>query len=784
MSFSPAVARSDPQPPAGAVTPRPDPAEKERDGSVAELLDAKREVTAEGIGAEAAPAVRTAIAVVMTYFPRIDETYILREINELERQGQPVVVVPIVREYAPLVHEEAKPWVQRALFTPFLSREIIASNLRALFSTPRRYLGLLWTLVRGTFWRPSTLIRSLSVVPKAVHLARILPKRGIRHVHSHFATHASTLAYAIASMSDISFSFTVHGPDVFVHRLLLREKLHKAKFIRCVSTFNKAFLSGLYPHLTEGKLHVVRTGVNPDVYDEAARRPAPPRLRPKLLSVAALTPRNGFPFLIDACSRLMAQGIEVDCSIVGDGPLRAATEVWIAEHGLEGRVRILGNLPQHEVARLMGETDIFVLPSIIASDGQMDGIPVSLMEAMAAGKPVVAAALSGIPELVKHQVNGLLVDAAHPQRIADAVRRLVEEPALRIALGAAAKNTVREHFDARKTAQSLMRLLDRTEEVNKPLATTAERIQSLNWNRMNATAIGVRQVHDRQYSYLAEVTIRDGSSTKEVIVRQHCGATDEDARDRARTEFESLTTLREAMTDSDLADRTATAATCTVPRLLMFDEPNAAIVIERADGKSLAGIMQEAARGEAGRLAPALRKAGTWLRVLHHHTRSSEDSRHTVTGVVLLALRDVDLASAGDRALARHRDAIRERLQKLESVVNERSLDVVGHHGNFRPENIFIGSRRIEVVDFGDYREGLAMEDVAELLIHLELDSSTRRVPALRRAVLDGVSGGTTPDEDVLALFTMTRTLKMLARDGVADRERPKVRELLLRCLG
>lgn len=731
------------------------------------------------------PQVRTAIAVVMTYFPRLEETYILREINELERHGQPVVVVPIVRESPAIVHDEARPWLQRALFTPFLSRAIVASNFRSFFSQPGRYLRLLGTLIAGTIWRPSTLVRTLSVVPKAVYLAEVLEEKGVHHVHSHFATHASTLAYAIASVSNISFSFTVHGPDVFVHRLLLRKKLEKARFIRAVSTFNKAFLSGLYPRETEGKIEVLRTGVNPEIYEEASRRSSrTPHVRPQLLSISPLTARTGFGFLIDACARLIKDGVDLDCRIVGDGPLRRTAEQWIAQHGLTERVRILGKLPQHEVARLMGETDIFVLPSVIAHDGQMDGIPVSLMEAMAAGKPVVASSLSGIPELVRHDMNGLLVDAAHPQRIADAIRRLIDDPALRERLGNAAKTVVRERFDVRRTAQSLIRKFDRSGEINQPSRSTAERILNLNWARMNATALGVRRVHERGDSYLAEVTINDGVTTRDVIVRQHCDTSESDPRERARTEFEVLTTLRQSLRDRDFGDLTATAAACSVPKLVMFDEPNAAIVFERADGTSVAGIMNDGLTRANGRLGPALRKAGTWLRVMQERTATEGDGRHILTAVVLLALRDVDLVAAADRTLRRRRGAILERLQQLEAILSNRPLNVTGHHGHYAPENIFIGSRTIDVVDFGGYRDGLPLEDVAEMLIHLELRAGIRSEPysAMRRAFFDGYGTEAALDEESLQLFTLTRALQMLARDGVTEGNARTLRRIVARC--
>ncbi|HYC93503.1 MAG TPA: glycosyltransferase [Thermoanaerobaculia bacterium] len=733
---------------------------------MAETLDVQVETTTAAPAASASgPRVRTAIAVIVTHFPRIDETFILREINELERNGQPVVVVPLVRVFPRVIHEEAKPWMKRALFTPLLDLAILRSNVRAFFRAPLQYLRILLTIVLHTLWSPSTLVRSVALFPKAVHLAQTLTGMGVRHVHAHFATHAATVAWIMASISDITYSFTVHGPDVFVHRPLLREKIEKAKFVRCTSTFNKAFLSGLYPLLTQGKLEVIHTGVNPDVYAEASRA-AKKKPSLQLLSVAALTPSRGFPVLIDACARLIQAGFDLECNIVGDGRLRLVTEQWIARHGLDQRVHLLGALPQHEVARLMGEADIFVFPSIIAVDGQMDGIPIALMEAMAAGKPVVASAISGIPELVRHEVSGLLVDAAYPQRMEATVRRLIEDPALRQRLGEAGRQTVLARFDVRRTTQSLIAFLDGTSEVNQPTQTTKERIRALNWKRLNAVGVGVRRVHDRPDSYVAEVTISDGVAKQDVIVRQHCGPTLAEAQARARNEFETLSTLQQSIPQD---------ARWTMPRLLMFDEPNAALVVERADGKSLAGILAEG----GGRVAQALRQTAMWLRFLQEKTRGSrEDRRYLVTGVVLLALHDLELALAGDPVLARRCSRITERLRELEGPVAELPQQVTGTHGNFIPENIFIGSRHVVVVDFGSYREGLPLEDVAELLLHLEL----RGAGAHRRAFLDGYRSEIDPR--ALELFTVTRALHWLARRGVTRAERRKLRTIILRSVG
>jgi glycosyltransferase involved in cell wall biosynthesis len=733
------------------------------------------------------PRVRSAIAVLMLRFPHLGDTFLLREINELERQGQPVVVVPALHGDGKIVHEEAKPWIRRALFTPLFSGEIFRSNVKVFLKQPGNYLRTLLKLIGGTIVRPSTLLRSLALFPKSVHLSLVLPERGVRHLHAHFATHATTMAWIISSLTDLTYSFTVHGPDVFVHRLLLREKIRKAKFVRSISIFNKAFLSGLYPEETYGKIDVVRTGVKPDVYEEAAAEGEEKQTtRPLILSVAELTPSRGFPYLVDACARLVKAGVNVECRIVGEGPLRAVTEQWIAEHGIAENVHLVGGLPQHEVAALMGQSDVFVLPSIVATDGQMDGIPVSLMEAMAAGKPVIASSISGIPELVQHEVSGILVDAAHPERVAQAITRLVRDPALRERMGRAGQQKVRQAYDVRRNIASLISLLDKHEEGD---TTGADWIASLNWSRLNATAVGVRRMHDRTDTQVAEVTISDGVGKRDVIVRRPNADLDDDGSsplERARQWFEIISTLSQTFGAAE-GERTAGGTRYSVPRLLMYDEPNATLVLERADGRSLQGILKNERTNR--RTLEAVRKTGTWLRLMQTHTAAPGDGRNVLTAVIYLALRDLDLAAAADRSIASMHTHLVDRIHELEAAIAENQVRVVGQHGDFRPDNIYIGDDRVDVTSFSNFREGLPLEDVAQFLLDLEVacDLPFRHVRAiqLREAFLTGYGRSYAElDGEELQLATITKCVQMLAHGGFESKEtQAALRKILRRSL-
>lgn len=376
------------------------------------------------------------IAVLVSRFPLITETFILREIIELERLGQPVRLVPMIRENPTVVHEAARPWVERALFSPWKIR------------FPWTRIPLLLRLVAGTITRPATLLRTIALFPKAVWLARQLEREGVTHLHAHFATHPATMALVISTLTGIPFSFTVHAHDIQLDRSLLRWKIREAQFVRSISEFNRRFLEDLYPE-ARGKIEVIHVGVPLP----ADIRPLP--AQPRVLCVAAHKPYKGLPVLIEACRILRREGVPFHCDVIGDGPMRPELEAM--NH--DGVVTLLGPRNEDEVARMMDEAMMFVLPSIIAPDGQMEGIPVALMEALAHGRPAVTTRISGIPELVRDGENGLLVEPGDPVALARAMRTLLEDRERAATMGARGREIVRDEFELRScTAQLLARL--------------------------------------------------------------------------------------------------------------------------------------------------------------------------------------------------------------------------------------------------------------------------------------------------------------------------------------
>lgn len=399
---------------------------------------------------------RRTIAVGLSRFPTVTETFILREVTEMERQGQPVRLVPLIRENPPVVHDAAKPWVARALFTPWISLRILLANLGAFVCYPLRYVTTLARLILGTLKAPQTLVGTLGIFPKSIYIARQLAKEGVRHLHVHYASHPSTMALIVSKFAPITYSFTVHAFDIQGDRSLLDWKIRESRFVRSISQFNKRFLEGLYPRDAQGKIEVIHVGIEPHVYANAGE-PVPGRI----LCVAGHRPYKGLPYLIEACRILRDEGLDFECNLVGHGPMHDELAALIRDRNLGDRVQLIGPQPEEEVAKMMREASLFVLPSIVDKDGMMEGIPVALMEAMATGRAVVSTTTAGIPELVDDGVSGLLVAPQDPPALANAIRTLLLDPARARQMGARGQEKVRAEFDLTQSAEQLLRLTDR-----------------------------------------------------------------------------------------------------------------------------------------------------------------------------------------------------------------------------------------------------------------------------------------------------------------------------------
>lgn len=637
---------------------------------------------------------RYPVAVLLSRFPRVTETFILREVIELERQGQPVVLVPLIREHPPVVHPEARPWLERMLYVPFVSRAVLASNLRTLLTRPATYLGLLARLVAGLIRSPVALAKTLLLFPKGVHLAARLAATGVVHLHAHFATFPATTALIIRELAGIPYSVTVHAHDIFVDRAMLGTKLRRARFVRAISRFNRDFLARLYPEVAD-RLEVIHVGVDPDAY--AGAPPAagePPR---RLLCVASLEPYKGIGVLLDAVDRLRRRGYPVTCEVVGEGSLRCRLEAEIARRDLAGAFTLRGALEQAEVSRRLAASELFVLPSVVAPDGQMEGIPVALMEAAAVGLPTVASELSGIPELIEDGVTGLLVPPGDAVALGGAIARLLEAPALARRLGEAGRRRVEEAFCLSETVRQLRERLQAEPPATPPDAAgdaVGARALEAALEHLDLSAeVGIRRCHRRADSVVWELLLpvpRDGGAAdtpRELIVkaqRPRCGQSAPPSA-RACREHALLERL----------DGAAAGGRLGVPRpLALLADPATdlgVVILERARGRRLDELIRERRWRRSGSLAVPFAAAGAWLRWFG---------------------------------------------------------EVVGpdrRHGDYWPGNVFVDGHRVEVIDLEGSRPGRLGDDAAYFLEHarryFRYPGLGRRFRALEAAFLAGFRG-------------------------------------------
>jgi colanic acid/amylovoran biosynthesis glycosyltransferase len=394
------------------------------------------------------------VAYVMSRFPKLTETFVLFEMAAVERQGAEIRLFPLLREREPAMHPEAAAYVARATYLPVLSPAILASHGYFLRRSPRRYLGTLGAMLRGTWRSPNFLLGGIGIFPKVVHAARLMERDGVRHVHCHFATHPALAGFLIHRLVGIPYSFTAHGSDLHVDRTMLCRKVSEAAFTVTISEDNRAVFErecgGPIP-----TLEVIHCGVDTAVFQPVPRATAPDRPL-AILAIGTLHEVKGQTHLVEACRLLAAAGVPFTCRFVGDGPDRAALERQAAAAGLTGRVELLGRRTRAEIADLIGSSDVLVAPSVPTRSGKREGIPVVLMEAMSAGLPVVASALSGIPELVVDGSSGLTVPPGDAPAIAAALRRLHEDPELRTRLGVAARERVLAEFDVDRNATRLI----------------------------------------------------------------------------------------------------------------------------------------------------------------------------------------------------------------------------------------------------------------------------------------------------------------------------------------
>jgi glycosyltransferase involved in cell wall biosynthesis len=397
---------------------------------------------------------RRRIAYVLKRFPRLSETFVAAELIELERQGEQLAVFAVSRPEEPVRHAFVDDLRARVVYLPHRPLREPVRVARGLASVLRRDARG-WLRAAGySLWPPRA--KGLRRLLQATVLRDEMERAGIDHAHAHFATAAARLANLAWRMGGPGYSVTAHAKDIYHEEVRLehlRDKLAPARFVAAVSGAGRDHLDALLG--LNGKLVVVPNSVDLRRLGPARVGPGEPGL---VLTVARLVEKKGLRDLVEACALLgrrpATAGLRLE--VVGAGPLRGELRQTAERLGVHAG--FLGPLPQEDVLERYRRAAVYCLPCVVAESGDRDGLPTSVLEAMALGVPVVTTAVSGLPDAVIDGHTGLLVPQHDPEALAAAIERLLTDGELAARLATEARRHVEARFALERSVARLRTL--------------------------------------------------------------------------------------------------------------------------------------------------------------------------------------------------------------------------------------------------------------------------------------------------------------------------------------
>jgi glycosyltransferase involved in cell wall biosynthesis len=399
-------------------------------------------------------------------WPRLSQTFILDELLALERRGVELALFSLVPSGETIVQPgvAAVRAPVRYLVEPLPPlRQRIAGHLRVARHSARRYLRT-WLYARSnpslsagysTFSTRQSFGHAVQVAAAVIDM--LGAGRPPSHIHAHFAHDPALVALLVHRLTGLSYSLTAHARDLYqIPGPSLAARTAEATAIVTCCAVNADYIDATVPAQQRAPVHLLHHGLE---LDRFVPSPSPARSTPPvLLSIGRLVPKKGFDALFCALGRLKQDGVSFELRLYGDGPLRAELAAQCTELGVEESVRMLGECSREQVRDALADANVFVLTPRVTPDGDRDGIPNVLVEAMACGLPVVTTSAGGVTELVRHRVNGLVSDPGDVPGIARHLRELLDNPRLRQDLATAARHTVEADYDINTAAAALERL--------------------------------------------------------------------------------------------------------------------------------------------------------------------------------------------------------------------------------------------------------------------------------------------------------------------------------------
>lgn len=401
------------------------------------------------------------IAYFINQYPKVSHSFIRREILALERQGFDIFRIALRGWDAEVVDAEDKLERER---TQYVLQSgvlgLIAPVIQTLIRSPVKFLSSLKLAVRMGIRADRAWPYHLVYLAEACRMLSWVQAKDIKHIHAHFGTNSAEVVMLLKLLGGPGYSFTVHGPEEFdkPEFIKLREKVSHAAFVVAISSFGRSQLFRWINYQDWNKVQVVHCGLEPSFHEDAVQ---PVTSAPRLVCVGRLSEQKGQLLLVDAVSKLLAKGIDIELVLAGDGEMRPEIEALIRQHSLESKVIITGWISSKQVREEILASRAMVQPSFA------EGLPVVIMEAMALRRPVLTTYVAGIPELVRPGENGWLFPAGDVDELVKVLEDFLRTPTEMLEkMGQAAHQRVLERHSIDVEAAKLARLFAQAISLN------------------------------------------------------------------------------------------------------------------------------------------------------------------------------------------------------------------------------------------------------------------------------------------------------------------------------
>lgn len=381
------------------------------------------------------------------------ETFILEELLELKNQGVNLLIIPR-NPTKKIFHKEAESLMNNSVCLPLINVTIFVKFLFSFITKAQivKVIGNIFKYSRSVH----ILVKNLAVLAKGVYIVDIIKHNKVRHIHSHWGSTTSTMAYISSELSGIPWSFTLHRWDIKENNML-KEKVKSAKFVRCISEHGKNELFEIIGSGSKDKIQVIHMGVKtPSRVSESQKD----KKNFTIVTPANLLEVKGHKYLIDACSILVKENIKnFQCIFYGEGSMKNKLEELVERESLNNYIKMPGMIPHEKLMQMYenNEVDIVILPSITTKNGEHEGIPVALVEAMAHSIPVISTNTGGIPELLSGGA-GVMVEEKNSQQLTIAIKKLIKNRDFREKIARKGYDRVCTDFNIQKNTKKLIKL--------------------------------------------------------------------------------------------------------------------------------------------------------------------------------------------------------------------------------------------------------------------------------------------------------------------------------------